>query len=275
MNFPSSSFYYKNKEHSEEIQEKELLQKIETIISEFPGYGYRRITKELQKKININHKKILRLMRKHGLTRKQKRKFKRTTNSNHNYPIYPNLIRNIIPTAPNQIWVSDITYIRIVKGFVYLAVILDLFSRKAVGYVISTSLDSGLTLSALKMAIADRKPHPGCIHHSDQGVQYADIDYVTFLKKKEHEFLISMSIKGNPYENAFAESFIKTLKYEEVYLWDYRTIDDVINRLPFFIKDVYNKKRLHSSLGYMSPDDFEADFFNKEQLTGSCRSLTI
>lgn len=272
MKIPSSSFYYKKKERSEEYQKKLLREKIEQIICDFPGYGYRRVTKQLQRdSIAINHKKTLRLMRKYGLLCKRKRNYKRTTNSNHKFPRYPNLIKDIIPTVPNQIWVSDITYVRIQSGFLYLAVILDLFSRKVIGYGITSSLESELTISALNMAISERNPLPGCTHHSDQGTQYANIDYVNLLK--EHKFQISMASRGNPYENAHAESFIKTIKYEEVYLWDYRTVEEVMDRLPFFIKEVYNKKRLHSSLGYLPPEEFEANFFVKEHIL-PCQSLT-
>ena len=170
-------------------------------------------------------------------------------------PVYPNLIKNQPVTAMNQVWVADITYIRIVTAFVYLAVILDLYSRKAIGYAISRQLDTNLSLAALQMAIETRSPRAGLIHHSDQGVQYAAHDYIDELKN--HEITISMSRKGNPYDNAFAESFMKTIKTEEVYLWEYRTFDDVLKRIPYFIDQVYNQKRLHSSLGYIPPNEFE------------------
>ena len=276
IKLPPSSYYYKVKEQKTEelLKQKEILNRIEQIVLEMPGYGYRRVTKQLQRDdYKINHKKVLKIMRKNGLLCQRKRKYRRTTNSKHPYPRYPNLIKEIVPTAPNQIWASDITYIRITDSFIYLAVILDLFSRKVVGYSLSQSLESELTLTALNMAITRWRTDGCLIHHSDQGFQYAWPEYTN--KLKEHKIKISMAATSNPYENAFAESFIKTLKYEEVYLSDYRTINDVAEHIPFFIKEVYNKKRLHSSLGYLTPDEFECRFYLKEQQNQTCRSLTI
>jgi putative transposase len=260
MNLSRSTYYHKPKNASED--DPELINRIEAIIEEFSGYGYRRVTHELHRRGDpINHKKVLRIMRERGLLRKHKRRWVQTTDSNHGHRIYPNLLENLVVTGPNQVWVADITYIAIQFGFVYLAVILDLFARRAVGHAVSRHIDTALCLEALRMAIADRHPPKGIIHHSDRGVQYASHDYVDELLK--HGFRISMSRKGNPYDNATAESFIKTLKSEEVYLWEYRTLEDVQIRLPFFIQEVYNRKRLHSSLGYQPPVEFEELFLNQ------------
>ena len=197
MNLPYSTYYYKPKKQP--LDETEIAGRIEAIIEEFPGYGYRRVTRELHRQgILANHKKVLRIMRQRGLIRKSRRRWIRTTNSNHRYRIYPNLLHTIAITGPNQVWVADITYISIQTAFVYLAVILDLFSRKAVGNAISRNIDTALSRAALMMAIVNRKPPKGIIHHSDQGMQYAAHDYVDILL--EHGFQISMARKGNPYD---------------------------------------------------------------------------
>ncbi|MGA2160488.1 MAG: IS3 family transposase [Dehalococcoidia bacterium] len=258
MRLPASSFYYQSKDESVEDKQKQadLLDRIEAICLEFPRYGYRRVTAQLKREhIFVNHKRVLRLMRESDLLCRVKRRWVNTTNSRHGFPRYPNLVKDVAVISLNQVWLADITYIRIRTGFVYLAAILDACSRRIIGYAISPRLDTSLTLEALRMAIARRQPSPGTVHHTDQGVQYASAEYIEELKA--HGFQISMSRRGNPYDNATMESFFKTLKQEEVYLYEYETIDDARARLPYFIEEVYNCKRLHSAIGYVPPSEFE------------------
>ena len=265
MKLARSSFYYKPRGKSSDQMkaEADLRDRIETICLGFPRYGYRRVTYQLKREgKQVNHKKVLRLMRESDLLCRVKRKRVKTTNSQHRFPRYPNLVKGTTIRCLNQVWLADITYIRIRTGFVYLAAILDAFSRKVIGYAVSSALDTALTLQALRVAIAERKPSPGVIHHSDQGVQYASGDYVAELKS--HGFLVSMARTGNPYENAMMESFFKTLKYEEVNLCEYETFGDVVASLPYFIEEVYNQKRLHSALGYRPPNEFEEALLNQE-----------
>ena len=271
MSLPRSSYYYQGqKKKPEEIS---LVKRIEELVEEFHGYGYRRITAQLHREgIRVNHKKVLRLLRERELLCKPNRRWVRTTDSHHSYRIYPNLLPDFPPTAPNQVWVADLTYIRIAMGFVYLAVILDLFSRKAIGFGVSRNIDTLLSLQALNMALESRNPPPRVIHHSDRGVQYASDDYVDTLIF--HGFRISMARKGNPYDNAVMESFLKTLKTEEVYLWEYETLADVKKRVPYFIDQVYNQKRLHSALQYRPPDEFERMFLTNNLPNPCLTALT-
>lgn len=240
--------------------EMEIKDEMQKIAIEFPRYGYRRMTIELYNRgFHVNHKRILRLMQEDNLLCVKKHFRPLTTDSNHDHKVYPNLIRNLKITQPNQVWASDITYVQLIDEFVYLAVMLDLFTRRCIGWKLGRHIDTQLALTALDQAIEQRwtPSLQGLIHHSDQGVQYASNLYVDRLK--EHDFQISMSRKGNPYDNAFVESFVKTLKYEEVYLNEYETFSDALKNIGRFIDDVYNKKRLHSSLGYRSPEAFERE----------------
>jgi putative transposase len=230
---------------------------IEDSVLAFPGYGYRRVTKHLQRAgWTVNHKRVLRVMREEALLCHLNRHFVATTDSGHGLTRYPNLVHELVVTRPDQVWVADITYIRLPTGFVYLACILDSYSRRCVGWALSPMIDTALTLAALELALTTRQPAPGLIHHSDQGVQYASAAYVERLTVAGVQ--ISMAARGNPYENAKAESFFKTLKGEEVDLNDYQTVHEAHARLETFIEAVYNRKRLHSSLGYLPPDEFVA-----------------
>lgn len=270
-----STYYYRPKvdPKSKATSDGDLRGRIEEIQAEFPGYGYRRIKKHLAREgFSVNAKRIRRVMSEHGLFAEIKKAFVATTDSDHDLPIHPNLVKGREVNGPNEIWVADLTYIRIATCFVYLAVILDLFSRKVVGWAIARSLSKEICVEALKMALETRDPAPGCTHHSDRGVQYASKEYVDLLLSRG--LRVSMSRKGNPYDNAFAESFMKTLKHEEVYLWNYETYAEVIERVPYFIEEVYNKKRLHSALGYLPPEEFEQRMIEKSKIVGN-RQLSL
>ena len=237
--------------------EVELRGQIQSIALEMRSYGYRPITKELHRRgLKANHKRVLRLLREDNLLCLRRQAFVRTTDSNHSLTVYPNLARGLVLSNINQLWVADITYIRLRREFVYLAVILDAYSRRCIGWALSRHIDTQLTLAALRMALQTRTFQPGLMHHSDRGVQYAAADYVTLLK--EHKIQISMSHTGNPYDNAKAERFMRTLKYEEVYMNDYETLAEVLASVQHFIEAVYNRKRLHSAIGYLPPAEFEA-----------------
>jgi putative transposase len=254
----SRSWYYERSTAGKKAhRDADLRDAIELIVLEFPGYGYRRVTAALRRKgWSVNHKRVLRIMREESLLCQLKRRFVPTTDSAHAFGRYPNLIRDLEIDGLDQVWISDITYVRLPASFCYLAAILDAYSRRCVGWHLSRFIDTRLTLLALEMALASRRPAPGLIHHSDQGVQYASSEYVARLQ--EAGVLISMAAVGNPYENAKAESFFRTLKMEEVYLKDYRGFEEAQQNIAEFIEEVYNQKRLHSSLGYLPPVEFEA-----------------
>ena len=238
--------------------EMELRDALQKVALEFSCYGYRRITIELHRRgFAVNHKCVLRLMRRDNLLCLRRKAFVVTTNSRHDLAVYPNLARELKPERINQLWVADLTYIRLRTEFVYLAVVLDAFSRRVIGWALGRTLEAGLAVSALSMALRQRSPEPGLVHHSDRGVQYASHDYTGLLR--EHQIQISMSRKGNPYDNATCESFIKTLKYEEVYRTEYRDLADAYAQIGEFLEQVYNQQRLHSALGYVPPAEFEQD----------------
>jgi putative transposase len=247
-------------EPSKRAEEVALRDAIETIILDFAGYGYRRVTHALQREgWKINHKRVLRIMREESLLCQIKRHYVHTTDSHHHFPIYPNLVNGRTPDAPDVIWVADLTYIRLRSEFVYLATILDAYSRRCIGWNVSTRIDTNVALGALEEALATREVKPGLIHHSDRGVQYASTTYTERLLSIGVQ--ISMSAKGNAYDNAKAESFFKTLKQEEVYLKQYQTFEEASANIGQFIDDVYNAKRLHSSLGYVPPIEFETAYY--------------
>jgi putative transposase len=236
--------------------EMEVRDEMQKIAVESPAYGYRRITAELRHRgFTVNRKRVLRMMRQDNLLCVRRRAFVVTSDSRHNLPVYPNLAGQMEPTAINQLWVADITYIRLRTEFVYLAVVLDAFSRRVIGWALGRTLEAELAVSALRMALLERKPQPGLVHHSDRGLQYASGNYTELLK--QHQAQISMSRKGNPYDNAACESFMKTLKHEEVYRNEYRDLQEAHACIGDFLERVYNRHRLHSALGYLPPAEFE------------------
>lgn len=255
----SRASYYRPVGERDEAAASALRAAIEGIVAEFAGYGYRRVTAQLHREgWGVNHKRVLQIMREESLLCQLQRRWVRTTNSEHGLGVYPNLLfdcgwRRL--TGINQAWVADLTYIRLLTGFCYLAAILDAYSRRVVGWCLSRRIDAALALSALQQALMTRKPPPGFIHHSDRGVQYACHGYVERLERAQAR--ISMAAKGTPRENAQAESFMRTLKHEEVYLQDYETYEQAEVGIGHFIEAVYNQKRLHSALGYRPPTEFE------------------
>jgi len=261
----SRAGFYRWRNASETIDgDLDLRDEIQRIALEFPFYGWPRITRELgDRGWRVNHKRVYRIMREDNLLYLRRRKFSvMTTNSNHDQPIYPNLAKAMAPTGINQLWVADITYIRLELEFVYLAVILDAFSRRVIGWALDRTLEAELTMGALRMALECRSPTPGLVHHSDRGIQYASGDYTGLLK--DNHITISMSRKGNPYDNAFCESFMKTLKYEEVHRQEYRDLPDARFSIKDFLERVYNQRRLHSAIGYCAPAKFEQRLLAKK-----------
>ena len=257
----SRAGFYRFQQRDDSDPHMELRDRIQRIALDWPAYGYRRVTAELRRHgWEVNHKLVLRLMREDNLLCVRRRKFVHTTDSDHDRRVYPNLAESMTLSGVDQLWIADITYIRLLEAFVYLAVILDAYSRRILGWALEQTLEDELTLGALRMALDQRRPAPGAIHHSDRGAQYASRDYVRLLK--EHGFEISMSRKASPWENAACESFMKTLKHEEVCRQEYRNLAEAQRSIQRFLEQVYNEKRLHSALGYRPPAEFEASLLS-------------
>jgi putative transposase len=258
-----STYYYRSRASEARAKENaDLRDRLEQLALKFPRYGYRRMTAQLRREgWQVNRKRVLRLMRESSLLVRRRRRFVRTTDSNHKLPVFPNLLPEFRATGIDQVWVSDITYIRILTGFAFLATILDAYSRKVVGWALSKTIEAELVEAALRAAWESRRPAPGLIFHSDRGSQYCSEVVVDLAR--EYGMQISMSRKGNPYDNAIAESFFKTLKYEEIYLLEVPSYGELAERLPEFIDRIYNTERLHSALGYLPPAEFEAKVTNQ------------
>lgn len=254
-----ASFYrFHENAHRSHYADMDLRDAIQRIALEWPSYGRPRMTAELRRRVwKVNPKRIYRILREDNLLCIRKRKFVGTTDSNHGRKIYPNLARTMVLTGVDQLWVADITYIRLREEFVFLAVILDAFSRRVIGWALDRTLEDQLTLTALQMALSRRNVPPGLVHHSDRGSQYASNDYTDLLK--ENGIGVSMSRKGNPWDNAACESFMKTLKYEEVFRSEYRDLQEAHLSIREFLEKIYNERRLHSALGYVPPTEFEAN----------------
>jgi len=252
-----ASFYrFEESTHPGHDADMDLRDAIQRIALEWPSYGRPRITAELRRHgWKVNPKRVYRILREDNLLCIRKRKFLVTTDSNHGRKIYPNRARTMVLTGMDQLWVADITYIRLREEFVFLAVILDAYSRRVIGWALDRTLEDSLTLAALRMALARRIVQSGLVHHSDRGSQYASGRYTDLLK--ENRIGVSMSRKGNPWDNAACESFMKTLKYEEVFRSEYRDLQEALLSIREFLEKIYNQKRLHSALGYLPPAEFE------------------
>ena len=248
------SRYYYHHNTGDKAQEDEALKSaITEVAGRFPTYGYRRITKQLHREgRKVNHKRVSRMMREMGLLAQKRVRRRRTTNSIHGYKRYPNLVKTLVVTRPNQVWVADITYIRLREEFVYLAVLMEVFTRGIGGWHLDMTMEKSLTITALEKALLRQTPE---IHHSDQGVQYAANDYVEMLENNKVK--ISMAAVGKAYENGDAERLMRTIKEEEVDLSEYRNFSEVNERIEVFLEEVYMKKRIHSSLSYLTPSEFE------------------
>ncbi len=258
-----SSFYYPN----HPARARQLEADVETVVGHYPTYGTRRVTHQLRRApyaYRINRKRVQRMMRQKGWLRPVKRAKYHTTNSQHPYPRYANLVKDLVVSFPDEVWVSDITYIHLGQGFVYLAIVLDVFTRAVRGWNLSLSLDQELSLGALRMGLSRHKPQ---IHHSDQGIQYAAYAYIEVLKAQQ--IYISMATIGKAEENGYAERFMRTIKEEEVDLSEYHDFADAQHQIGQFIQNVYNTKRIHSSLGYLTPVEFEAVWQSSYERTGT------
>jgi len=268
-------FYRFDRDAKPAKRDMDLQDAIQRIALEMPSYGRPRITAELRRRgWVVNPKRVHRIMREDNLLCLRRRKFIVTTDSRHGFRVYPNLAGEMKPTNVNQLWIADITYIRLETEFVHLAIVLDTFSRRVIGWALDRTLEAKLAVAALEMASSRRSVKPGLVHHSDRGIQYAAGDYTGLLN--QHGIQISMSRKGNPYDNARTESFMKTLKYEEVYRQEYRDLSDALRSLRRFIEKVYNEKPLHSALGYLPPSEFETNLVVTNHRTeAAARQLSV